>query len=495
MRKLISAVIAVCLTLASFSFSFSASSVDSVDRPDLGQVQVRQMVEAGNIAYGKGNFAVAGELYRKAADQGNAEAQLNYGVFYYMGIHFPQDYAEAMKWYMKAAEQGNGYAQINIGTMYYNGFGIVKNYSDALKWFHKAAEQGYAEAEYNIGIMYANGFGVHQNNSEAAKWFLMAAERGFVEAQLIVGAMYALGRGVPQSYERAYMWVSLVASKGDAKAANLREIAASHLSTAQLVEAQRLARDWRPSAKQHALAEAQIENTPGMLVGYTVQGQPQAQEEPQQQHGGQGFISNIPSDGYTAKFSQEEEAKRQATIEAEDKARSVVAPMPWEVISLVTIIFIVAATGFAFYSSSKKRDSTNSDACKAEIPAFQSEDYASAHGVLKSTADNRVNAGGAMGGSFGVFGAIAFFLVGIAQLFAGYAGISHELGTFWAIAAAIVAFVFRFTLPLTIGSFFGAMNVWGWHWFASALFALPGLAFVIPGVIASMISGIRGNNA
>lgn len=98
-------------------------------------------------------------------------------------------------------------------------------------------------------------------------------------------------------------------------------------------------------------------------------------------------------------------------------------------------------------------------------------------------------------GGLGVIGAIGFFILGIAQLFAGYAGISHGLGTVWAIAGLVAALVFRFTLPMTIGSFFGAMNVWGWNWFASALFALPGLVFVIPGVLAGMISSVRGNNA
>jgi hypothetical protein len=24
--------------------------------------------------------------------------------------------------------------------------------------------------------------------------------------------------------------------------------------------------------------------------------------------------------------------------------------------------------------------------------------------------------------------------------------------------------MFRFTLPITIGAFFGAMDVWDWHW-------------------------------
>jgi hypothetical protein len=90
--------------------------------------------------------------------------------------------------------------------------------------------------------------------------------------------------------------------------------------------------------------------------------------------------------------------------------------------------------------------------------------------------------------SFGGIGVVGFFILGIAQVVAGYAGISQGIGTIWAIAAVAVAFLFRFTLPLTIGSFFGAMNVWGWNWFASALFALPGLVFVIPGVIMSMVS-------
>lgn len=94
----------------------------------------------------------------------------------------------------------------------------------------------------------------------------------------------------------------------------------------------------------------------------------------------------------------------------------------------------------------------------------------------------------------GSIGAIGFFLLGIIQFVAGYAGISDALGTFWAILAVIVGVTLRLTLPLTIGAFFGAMNVWGWNWFASALLALPGLVFLIPGVIANIISALKGIN-
>jgi hypothetical protein len=96
-----------------------------------------------------------------------------------------------------------------------------------------------------------------------------------------------------------------------------------------------------------------------------------------------------------------------------------------------------------------------------------------------------------MSGILGVFGFIAFLLFGIAQLYAGYLGIEHHLGSIWAFIAIFLALGLRFTLPITIGAFFGATDVWDWHWALAALFAAPGLAFVIPGVFAAIISSVK----
>jgi len=41
----------------------------------------------------------------------------------------PQDYAEAMRWFRKAADQGNADAQANIGDLYYYGHGVAQNYA------------------------------------------------------------------------------------------------------------------------------------------------------------------------------------------------------------------------------------------------------------------------------------------------------------------------------------------------------------------------------
>ena len=86
---------------------------------------------------------------------------------------------------------------------------------------------------------------------------------------------------------------------------------------------------------------------------------------------------------------------------------------------------------------------------------------------------------------------IGMLALAMAQLVAGYLGIQHHLGTVVAVLAVLAAFVLKFTLPLTIGAFFGAMNVWGWPWYGALAFALPGLAFMalmIPGALAASLA-------
>jgi TPR repeat protein len=52
-----------------------------------------------------------------------------------------------VKWYRKAAEQGVAEAQFALGCSYEFGDGVPANYEEATKWFRKAADQGDAAAE------------------------------------------------------------------------------------------------------------------------------------------------------------------------------------------------------------------------------------------------------------------------------------------------------------------------------------------------------------
>jgi TPR repeat protein len=169
--------------------------------------------KAGEDAYNRGDFATALREWRPLAEQGDARAQYNLGVLYRKGRGVPQDDVQARRWYEKAAAQGQAKAQYNLGTLYLNGSGVPKDYQQALRWFRMAADQGEALAQTKIGIMYDDG------------------------------------QGVPHDFVQAHKWYNLAATNGDKPAAELRDALAKQMTPAQIVEAQQLAREWKPKGK------------------------------------------------------------------------------------------------------------------------------------------------------------------------------------------------------------------------------------------------------
>ena len=83
---------------------------------------------------------------RKAADQGDAQAQHNLGFMYHDGRGVAQDYTQARFWYRKAADQGHALAQGNLGLMYEWGEGVVQNFVQAHKWFNITAAHSTGES-------------------------------------------------------------------------------------------------------------------------------------------------------------------------------------------------------------------------------------------------------------------------------------------------------------------------------------------------------------
>ena len=78
-----------------------------------------------------------------------------------------KDFATALVWFRKAADQGQAIAQLILGAMYAEGEGVPKDDQQALYWYRKAADQGQAEAQFNLGLMYANGQGVPKDDQQA----------------------------------------------------------------------------------------------------------------------------------------------------------------------------------------------------------------------------------------------------------------------------------------------------------------------------------------
>jgi TPR repeat protein len=89
-----------------------------------------------------------------------------------------------------------------------------RDYTTALRLIRPLAEQGDASAQYKLGVFYDNGL------------------------------------GVPQDLVRAYMWFTLSAAQGKDGAAVFRDLIARRMTPTQITEAQKFAREWKPTKQQ-----------------------------------------------------------------------------------------------------------------------------------------------------------------------------------------------------------------------------------------------------
>ncbi len=124
-------------------------------------------------------------------------------------------------------------------------------YATAWEEWRPLAEQGDANAQYYLGVMHQNGEGVSQNYALAVLRYFQAAEQGLASAQKNLGVMYARGDGVAQNYVFAHMWLNLAVARFPRgvtrdEATNFRDGIANYMTPAEVAEAQRLAREWKP---------------------------------------------------------------------------------------------------------------------------------------------------------------------------------------------------------------------------------------------------------
>ena len=248
-----------------------------------------QTFEEASTAYERGDNAVVIELLRILAEQGDAGAQYNLGIISSEGDGVPQKFTKTeqgvvfvisviliilliniRRWstitIRRAANQGDAEAQCNLGVMYDEGQGVPEDAGEAVRWFRQAAEQGLAEAQWNLGLMYAQGRGAPEDAGEAVRWYRQAAEQGHAEAQYKLGVMYEAGLKLPNIVAVSPTQYKLVCAEGRRMlgrrcggGGRRRNKATPRLSGGydyegsskmtpdQIAEAQRLAREWEPA--------------------------------------------------------------------------------------------------------------------------------------------------------------------------------------------------------------------------------------------------------
>jgi uncharacterized protein len=127
----------------------------------------------------------------------------------------PDDVAAALRQLKPLAEYGDADAQFKLGSLYYQGWGVPQDYREAATWLRKAAEQNNVFAQVTLGIAYSEGL-----------------KTGIVE--------------IEKDYPQALMWFIFATAQGDLEALELRDSLATKMTPAQISEAQKLAREFKP---------------------------------------------------------------------------------------------------------------------------------------------------------------------------------------------------------------------------------------------------------
>ena len=185
------------------------------------------------------------ECIYKAAEQNCIKAQSILGKMYLYGVGFPQNLAEAVKWLRKAAEQGDSDAQVSLTAQ------ILSYYVDRVeqhKWDRKAVENG------NVDALLGDASTLVQSKkperiAEGIKLLRKLADLDHPSstALSLLGNIYDQDEYVPKDVVLAYLYHNLAVTYGDSSSAKSCEKLEMSMKSTQISEALRLSSERKPS--------------------------------------------------------------------------------------------------------------------------------------------------------------------------------------------------------------------------------------------------------
>ncbi|RKP26333.1 hypothetical protein SYNPS1DRAFT_14339, partial [Syncephalis pseudoplumigaleata] len=139
-------------------------------------------IPAGYQAYKRGDYETALLVYLQAAEMGYDVAQINAAWLLDKQRHgqlaMTSDYGEvALSQRMRAANQGNTDARVKSGDYYYAGIGTPRDVKQAARCYHSVARNDVSDlAMWNLGWMHEHGIGVTKDFYLARRWYKRALE-------------------------------------------------------------------------------------------------------------------------------------------------------------------------------------------------------------------------------------------------------------------------------------------------------------------------------
>lgn len=123
-----------------------------------------------------------------ASAQSSTQNHINDGIELYK----IKKYQDAFSKFKKAAENGNAQAQYNLGICYYNGNGVEQNVDSAFLWWNKAAEKNDTLAMYNVTMLWFNENEMicDVDPVKMEEWLAIGANADYYGAQYAMGVLW-----------------------------------------------------------------------------------------------------------------------------------------------------------------------------------------------------------------------------------------------------------------------------------------------------------------
>ena len=205
MRWLVRLILFTLLVFEMFPPSFAAGPVIAVMAS--GALQKCLGIDAGS------GRMTPGQATRRYCQQLPAS-----DIYDQAGARFQAgDHAGAAKLVTRAAEAGNALAQLRLALLYDQGDGVTRSAKAAFEWYSRAAAQGEPESQNQVGLFFELGEGVPENWDLAARLFQASAQQGWMKGQFSFGRACQFGIGVPQNRQLAIAWFAKAGAQGNAK--------------------------------------------------------------------------------------------------------------------------------------------------------------------------------------------------------------------------------------------------------------------------------------
>lgn len=203
---------------SAYLLTLSGNTENFSEPEEASQAGSEDFQQGLNYFYGistKQDSKKAKQLFLKAAEQGNPEAQYYLGMMYLYGISIEKDNKLAYEWLSAAARRGQPDAMLQLARIYQDPNSPKYDDEMAFAFFNKSAEAGNPDAMAEIGYYYNKGLYVAKDEAKVLQLFKEAAEGGSVIGQHNLGLRYYKGEGVSKDQKKAFELFNKAATAGD----------------------------------------------------------------------------------------------------------------------------------------------------------------------------------------------------------------------------------------------------------------------------------------